>query len=501
MKNLIELTAILTRKKVRKIEVLDESVLDNPQNKFDLFYKYLIEGKIKTDRDAAQLLYQSTPADAKYRKLKSRFRKRLLNTVFFLERNLPNQSSREIAFFNCQKTLALIHTLHFLKGMINTFQLAKKYLQIAIKYHFPFLVIQYAKFLTHRAKMEKDHDAYKQYTTLIEEYFPIWLEDQRTASMVDEIELLFFSPATSLDVINQKLNEYLPQLSHEQTINQPGLEVRRHYLKIYQLHLTRSFQQITLLFEHIEQTIKTNHHLFFQNDFIDFQFLKLNICLHLRNYNEASTIFYEIENQNHLSQTEKLRLLQYYLIILLHCEELEEAIQFPFKENTDQLLKGKSLSQKALWNLFYGYLFFVENFLKAQKSSPKPDLEKSSAPIQLNQSIQLEKGFQSLPLHQQILRIILHLQSGNLKKAAANIGELRNSTRRLKEKPQFHRHLRFIHYLHQLKKNKFIPEKLSGDLNFENPFYYRGLLDEMEVIPYEILWKMIVFQLSIKSPS
>lgn len=83
MKNLIEIAQIITKKKIRKIEIFDEHYLQNKSSKFNDFYEGLIQGKFKNDRDAAEHLYKSTPKDDKYRQLKSRFRKRLLNTLFF----------------------------------------------------------------------------------------------------------------------------------------------------------------------------------------------------------------------------------------------------------------------------------------------------------------------------------------------------------------------------------------------------------------------------------
>ncbi|HMW75311.1 MAG TPA: hypothetical protein PKD40_06625, partial [Saprospiraceae bacterium] len=101
MKHLLEISNIVSWKKVKKIEIFDEASLKNKSSKLNEFFEALMDGKFKTDRDAAALLYQSSPTDDKYRQLKSRFRKRLLNTLFFIDINLPSASNYTRAYFSC----------------------------------------------------------------------------------------------------------------------------------------------------------------------------------------------------------------------------------------------------------------------------------------------------------------------------------------------------------------------------------------------------------------
>ena len=101
MKNLIEISKIVTKRKVKKIEIFDDHSLKHKNSKFNEFYEALLANKFKNDRDAASFLYGCSPTDAKYRQLKSRFRKRLLNTLFLLDVNLPAASNYDRAYLTC----------------------------------------------------------------------------------------------------------------------------------------------------------------------------------------------------------------------------------------------------------------------------------------------------------------------------------------------------------------------------------------------------------------
>ena len=66
MKNLLEISHIVSKKKVRKIEILDSALLDSKSSKFADFYDSLMSSTLKTDRDAATHLYQCRPSHDKY---------------------------------------------------------------------------------------------------------------------------------------------------------------------------------------------------------------------------------------------------------------------------------------------------------------------------------------------------------------------------------------------------------------------------------------------------
>src|SRR5210317_2286602 len=141
MKHLIEIARIVTKKKVRKIEIFDDHALKQKNSKFNEFYEALTAGKFKNDRDAAAYLYGNTPKDDKYRQLKSRFRKRLLNTLFFLDVNRPSASSYDRAYFSCNKDWTLVKILISNNAELTAGALARQILTVALKYIFADVIV------------------------------------------------------------------------------------------------------------------------------------------------------------------------------------------------------------------------------------------------------------------------------------------------------------------------------------------------------------------------
>ena len=78
MKHLLEIAKIVTKKKVKKIEIFDDYSLKQKNSKFNDFYEALIAGKFESDTDAADYLYGTNTSDDKFRQLKSRFKKKII---------------------------------------------------------------------------------------------------------------------------------------------------------------------------------------------------------------------------------------------------------------------------------------------------------------------------------------------------------------------------------------------------------------------------------------
>ena len=136
MKNLIEVSKIVTKKKVKKIEIFDSATLDNNNSKFAEFYESLMAGNFRNDRDAASKLYGCSPTQDKYRQLKSRFRKRLFNTLFFIDVNLPSASGYDRAYFTCNKDWTLVKILASNNAHLTAQDMAKSILTTSLKFKF-----------------------------------------------------------------------------------------------------------------------------------------------------------------------------------------------------------------------------------------------------------------------------------------------------------------------------------------------------------------------------
>ena len=82
MDALNELIKLVTKKRVKKVELFDENSRNKSSNYFKLF-DGIHTRRYQSDTDAAQDIYQCDPSEKKYLILKTRLKQKLLNTLFF----------------------------------------------------------------------------------------------------------------------------------------------------------------------------------------------------------------------------------------------------------------------------------------------------------------------------------------------------------------------------------------------------------------------------------
>ena len=160
MKPLLAVARLVTRHKLRKLDVLSAGTPDEaPASKFRELYDALHDGRVRTDREAARLLYDAEPGDPRYRQLKSRFRRRLYNTLFFVDQNRPHRRAFDHTYHSCQREWALVNILRASEAHEPALAAAKSLLATCERYGFTALTAECARFLADAAADAGDLDA------------------------------------------------------------------------------------------------------------------------------------------------------------------------------------------------------------------------------------------------------------------------------------------------------------------------------------------------------
>ena len=140
MKTLLELVGIITKGKARRIEVLGRATGTN--SKVADLYDALCTGKVKTDKEAMRYLYGASPKASSYRNLKAGLKKRLFNTLLFINLGDPSLNEHEKAYYRCQKDWAAVKVLLRMGARNVAIRLAEKTLQLALRFDLTEIVVQ-----------------------------------------------------------------------------------------------------------------------------------------------------------------------------------------------------------------------------------------------------------------------------------------------------------------------------------------------------------------------
>jgi hypothetical protein len=106
MRDLTQLVSIVSRFKPSQINIIDDNKSDMANN----LYQLILSDRQISNEEASQALYQSPPSSA-FKKLKSRLRDKLHNTLFFIDLRGPKFSDYMKAGVECYRYLAVFFLL------------------------------------------------------------------------------------------------------------------------------------------------------------------------------------------------------------------------------------------------------------------------------------------------------------------------------------------------------------------------------------------------------
>ena len=502
MKNLIEVSKIVTKKKVKKIEIFDTAALENNTSKFAEFYEALTGGKFRNDRDAASMLYGCSPTQDKYRQLKSRFRKRLFNTLFFIDVNQPGASNYDRAYFTCNKDWTLVKILISNHAHLSAQDLAKSILTTSLKFKFADIIVNCSRILRQYAAEAGDEKLYDLYNGHLQKYSPILTAEMQSEELFQQVLIKYRQPSTEIEELKGELMEHCDALvSLSEKHDSPVINYNMYLVWAYRYEMQRDYLAMMEVCNRAEQYIEKNPNYYQEDKLAIFHLKKMTAYLHLRDFKNGRV---NVEKSlRTFPEGSKLwfQFLEYYLLLAFHTENYINALAIFNRAKNHS--KFKKLGHQTLekWKIFEAYLNY---FLDSQSdkimvlhAQAKRTFRLSSF---LNNPLLYPKHLRTYTVHQVIAQFLFLLEKGNHQQATERVERLRGyATKQLTREGQF-RLVHFIRLLQQLAKAEYDIKRLTGVEKYYNrlndtPFMYRGIVQELEIIPLEKLWNYILARL------
>ncbi len=499
MKLIKSLINIISKKRVRKIEVFNEEELANPTNHYASLFKAVKSGKIKSDEEAASFLYDSSGEDKKYLMFKKRFIEKLKNNLFFLDHDKKYNSEYFKAYYKANRDLFTAKMLvsHGLRN--EAFKEFKQLKTTAQEYEFTGIEVE----VLHKLRV----------------HYSLIANEKKFEEISSELEF--------------KINKYQAELKAEEVHYKMNL----NYIKKENKGVDEKRNKITKLYDEIE-AIRKDH----QSFSIDLTYYKIKARYFYEFGYFEEAVYISDTAINELSKNVRFNLinLQHFAVIkILSYIRLKD---FQNGKNTAQYFSNQFPKDNVNWLYFQEYYFFLamhtRNYLQAYyiyqgvmnhsffKQLPEVHKEKWKIfeayleyslliiwgksifddnkrrfRIQkfLNEVPTLSKDKTSMNVAILIIQILFYLKNNQFDKIIDRMGAIHQyKVRYLNKKPNTQRSNLFIQLLQVMEKHDFDFVK-TRDVG---QAYYDELkqtdttssdhIDNLEVIPYENLWVHIL---------
>ncbi|MGH1338602.1 MAG: hypothetical protein ACRBFS_20985 [Aureispira sp.] len=497
MKHLLEIARIVTKKKVKKIEIFDDHSLKQKNSRFNDFYELLMNGSLHTDQEAAQLLYDGRPTDDKYRQLKSRFKKRLLNTLFFLDINQSATSSYNRAYYSCHRDWTLVKILLSNKAEETGAQLARNILSVALKFNFSDIIVNTTRILRQHASKAGNETAYEEYNTLCKKHNIVLHAEIEVEEHFQRISMWQHLPMYKLERYLARIEEHTIALNRLQEQHHSPIIFYNCFLaNVFYQEALQNYQKVYELCLEAEAHVEEHPRFYRADQMAELAQKKLLALLHLGQFEEG---YVQAEYYANLFEKHPvwLALMEFYLLLTLHGKAYEKAHDVFRRVYSDKRFKTMEELEAAKWNSFEAYLCFLR-WLENPHDSTKPKRYKQFRVKRfLEEPIIFPKQQRIFTIVLVIAQTLFLLEEKQWGKAFERIERLRDYAARLLKPEEHYRTLQFIRLLQQLAKAQFDYDKIGVHLKYldrleTQMMHYRGHINDLEIIPYQHLWNIVL---------
>lgn len=503
MEELQELVYILNKYKTRSIEIIgDES--RQYQSKLYQLYEAIQKGHVKNDEEAALFIYGEEKISSKYRNLKHELKKRLLNTIFFIDTNADQE--RDNVYYQCWKDWAACRILIEKSARKTAVHLAEKIIKKAIQFDFHELITSISILLRmHYALREKNKKRFEYYDGLYEYY-------KKEAEYKDQAHKYYMKLILDYAVESVTANPKIEKDAQKYYLELAPLKsetdnTKFHYY-LYQIQLLGTmgifqYQKAKLICgEAIEFLNKQDPD--FKGGIRNFLLNKLVCHIQLKEFEEGKTTALQCEDFISEGDFNWFKTNEYFFMLSFHTGNYQEAYSIFNKITTHPRYKAYKILHEtwSLYRIYLHFLFLLDQFtpMKSDKSFNKIRLGKFLNDVPL---FSKDKHGMNIPVLVAQMAFLILQQKYDA--ATERIDALNKyCDRYLKSNNPNFRCNCFIKMLLQIpvsgfhragverRAKKYLKKMKTIEINFNNQAH------EVEVLPFETMWAFILDALQNK---
>jgi len=501
METIIELVQLIERHKARDIEVIGYGK-GKEISKLNAFYSRMVKKEICDDRGAAALFFGSDPSDLSYRKFKSKFKRRVLNTIFFLNIKQPEFTESNRAYLNCLKEIYAAKIL-LNRGVVRAaIDLAHKALKRCTYFEFTELSLDLCRMLrtlystrypdsrkfSHYHKLTQSLAAQYELETLAQGYY-LFLASN------------FMGTRASSPKVAEQAKEFVRDLDNHPH-NIPSFYYRRYYLQIVTLTAMcgNEYRNALQISKSALEWIDTRP---FNAPSVKtfFQFQIIACCTYLREYDEGLKYAQTNLEQERQGSMNWFKNRELYFTLAMHTGNYQEAYLTYLQVVQNQDFKKLDAYHIEQWKIFEAYIVYLKRISKVE-----------TALHDSGNGFRLYKFLNEVPLFTRdklglnipilVIQILFSIASGSYVMASNRIVEIEKYCSKYLRKNENYRSDLFIRMLLEIPQANFHESSVNRRIQRwkqklqEMPLEKANKGRHIEVIPYESLWEMTVASLN-----
>ncbi len=504
MDSLSELIHLVTRKRIKKIELFDEHSRNKSSNYYKLFHG-IHSKKYQSDDDAAHDIYQCDASAKKYLILKTRLKQKLLNTLFFLDIS-PSFSitEYELTKHECDKILFYAEVLMTNDNTGIAVPILEKTMRKAQSLGLTTVEYVCAGHLRAYHCKEKNYKEFLSYKAIADESEERMMAENYSEKSIQYLQARYFKLRSDRENIIEEAEEILQKVGTDvQKYESDKLKHNFHCISTLYNRINQDFKgvlqtQLNQLAHH-----KKSPHYFSQESREELINQVLNSFLHRRDL-EGAEKFLEAEGGKIQADSPKwFAQMEYRFMLGLHSGDFQKAASIFAEALGHSGFRLLPEQEKEKWKTFMAYLHF---FYKSHKLKEiRAMIQNSKISFKLSEYVDdrpaFDKDLRGMQIGRLASQVLFYLERWDLTGVSDTIQALNLYCRRYPKRDNNYRSECFIHMLKDMEEEEFRffqtrkrTEKMYNELQ-NTPMDYIGEVKQLEVYPYEKIWELILERL------
>jgi len=499
-----DLVTLVNRNKIKNLEVLGYDRDAGLASRLQQFYDLIADGVVEGDEDAAQMLFGKSSRSVAYRKLKSKLKVRLLNTVFFIDQKKSKYNEREMAHAACWKEWAAVKIL-LSRGLTDVaIDISKKVLRQARHFEFLELTLHVCKVLRmHYATRDANAQQYEHYNALYKETTKAWALENQAEEYYSILANTFIQSKENRPEITDQAEQFCRELERA-TENCETVRFVRFYgfLRLVVVMNRHQYEDALAICEAALQILESKPFLS-RSAMSSFIYQKLVCYTQLKMYElgrQEAERGLKLERPGSFNWFKNRELS---LILALHARRYQEAFEL-FRQATGHTrFKRQSQLQLENWKIYEAYIYYLVYLGKV-----------CTKHLDKQPSFRLGKFLNEVPIYSRdkrgmnipilIIQVLFNIAKGRYERALDSIEAVDKYRTRYLRREDTYRSNCFISMLITIPIAGF--HKVGVERKAAR---FRKRLDklplraarqehEIEIIPYEHLWEMALESLHLR---
>ncbi len=489
IKDLIKIVTGNTKKSIPLLDLKNQHQNGNKEMNLFLGIK---NGKFNNDEEASSGIYGSEEVDFKFRMLKSRLSRKLLNHLFFVDFS-TNKYSKSTSFYQ-----EVLDYFHFSRMLLNIGEmklgtkLLQKTMDLAEEGEFTALFTDclrelreiYAK--TYRPKLFENIKARILRSEDLER------KEEKADLIYQESMLNINSSVTNRKKSFEPYEQAVGELHklYKQT-NSYNIFERYFKLKIRYHELAGDFEEVLNFTAQIEDAFKQGKINQRRFDHLFVLSARGNAFIKLRNFEEGSIFLEQMLTELDSSSNEWYQFAEKYVMLNIYNEQYDSASEIFFRVAANKTFGELEPKEQLKWNTIRAYLYYLSNQKKL--------IRKFDFDTFITKTPAFEKEVAGYNVSILILQMLYRLD-GDLSILHAKLDAIDDYVVRFLNNSFSRRTKTFCKLLHKIAvhnknrntivlKSKYLQDKLQeAEVAGE-------LFVDFETVPYEVLWNNVLEKL------